>query len=121
MWGEVMKKKIIISLILFIILISIGCVNATEIDLEKYKDVGEIVDDELFENMGGQTLWIVQAIGYAVSIISLTIIGIKYMLASADEKADLKKRLAPFIFGALLLFASSFIMTIIVQFTQEAI
>ena len=116
-----MKKKFSIILIILIILSSLSITYATDIDTEAYKDVGKTIDDELFDNLGGQILWVVQAIGYVVSVISLVIIGIKYMLSSVDEKADLKKRLVPFVFGALLLFGCSFIMTLIARFTQAAI
>ena len=47
----------------------------------------------------------------AVGIIF--VIGIKYMMGSAEEKADYKKSMIPYIVGAVLLFSASAIVGVI--------
>lgn len=62
-------------------------------------------------------LWgIVQAIGYATSIIMLVIIGIKYIWTSPDGKADVKKQLFPYVIGCALLFGATFFVGVIGNF-----
>ena len=49
----------------------------------------------------------VQAIGSIISVLVLVILGIKYMMGSAEEKAEYKKTMIPYLIGAILVFAAS--------------
>ena len=49
---------------------------------------------------------LIQVAGTGISVVSITILGIKYMLATASERADLKKQAVPIIIGCVILFAS---------------
>ena len=44
-----------------------------------------------------------QWFGYAIAIGMLVFIGIKYVMASANEKADLKQSLIKYVIGAVLI------------------
>ena len=44
-----------------------------------------------------------QWIGYAIAIGMLVFVGIKYVMASANEKADLKNSLIKYVIGAVLI------------------
>lgn len=59
---------------------------------------------------------VTRTIGAAVAIIILMIIGSKYMLASAGDRADIKKYAINYIIGAVILFAAAGILTIIRDF-----
>ena len=61
---------------------------------------------------------IVSTIGSSVSVIVLVVLGIKYMMGSAEEKAEYKRTLLPYVIGAGLVFAASAIAGIIFGFTQ---
>ena len=61
----------------------------------------------------------VQAIGSIVSVLVLVILGIKYMMGSAEEKAEYKKTLVPYIIGAGLVFAASTIAGAIYGFMNS--
>lgn len=54
-----------------------------------------------------------QAVGSIISIASLVLIGIKYMLGSAEEKADYKTSMLPYLVGAILVFCASNIIAAI--------
>ena len=54
-----------------------------------------------------------------MSVIMVTILGIKYMLASPGEKADVKKQIAPLLIGAVLLFSAVNIIQIIAKFADS--
>ncbi len=63
--------------------------------------------------MQGNVLGLVQWFGYAIAVGMLMYIGIKYMMASANEKADLKKGAISYVIGAILLVAASSVFGII--------
>ena len=71
------------------------------------------------QNIGNQIITIVSTVGSIASVIVLVILGIKYMMGSAEEKAEYKKTLLPYIIGAGLVFAASAIAGIIMGFTQN--
>lgn len=48
-------------------------------------------------------LGFVQWVGYAIAIGMLIYVGIKYVMASANEKADLKNSLIKYVIGAVLI------------------
>ena len=70
------------------------------------------------QNIGNQIVTIISTIGSVVSVIVLVVLGIKYMMGSAEEKAEYKKTLMPYVIGAALVFAASAIAGIIFGFTQ---
>lgn len=59
------------------------------------------------KDLGQQILGIVQTVGSIAAVIILVVLGIKYMMGSAEEKAEYKKTLIPYIVGAVLIFAAS--------------
>ncbi len=70
-------------------------------------------NSEKINSKVGPILGIIQNVGMIVSVISLMIIGVKYMLGSVEERADYKKTLLPYIVGAIILFVGSTIPNII--------
>ena len=61
---------------------------------------------------------ILLTIGIAVAVISGIIIGIKYMLGSVEEKADIKGLLIPYIAGCVIVFGSFAIWKLVVTILQ---
>ena len=59
---------------------------------------------EDIQNLGGKILGILQTVGIVLSVIVLVILGIKYMMGSAEEKAEYKKTMIPYLVGAVLVF-----------------
>lgn len=54
-----------------------------------------------------------------LAIAAIVIAGIRYMFASADQKADIKKSLVILVLGAVLVFAASTIAQVIVNATSD--
>ena len=59
---------------------------------------------------------IVQMVAFGAVIFA----GVRYMLASADQKADIKKGLAILVIGAILVFAASTVVKFVVNAGQTA-
>ena len=70
------------------------------------------------ENLGNRIVGILQVVGIFVSIGAIIAIGIKYMMGSAEEKAEYKKVLIPYLIGAVLVFAASIFANKIYQVAQ---
>lgn len=71
-------------------------------------------------NFGGKILSAITTTGIVLSVIVLAVIGIKYMLGSAEEKAEYKKTLMPYLVGAGLIFGASTIAQIVYNFMKNA-
>ena len=56
---------------------------------------------------------------FVIAVIVLLILGIKYMIGSASEKAEYKKTMIPYLVGAVLVFGAGAIAQVIVQITTN--
>lgn len=61
---------------------------------------------------------VISIVGSAAAIVTLIILGIKYMMGSAEEKAEYKKTLLPYIIGAAMVFGASVLTGVIYNFMQ---
>lgn len=68
--------------------------------------------DGAVSNVWGSITTIVQVLAFTAIIFA----GLRYMFASADTRADIKKQMAILMIGAILVFATS----TVVQFVQKA-
>ena len=64
---------------------------------------------------------IVQIVAMTVAIIMLIIIGIKYVSAAPEGKAELKKKAIIYIVGAMLLFGATAIVELLKNISQETL
>ena len=74
---------------------------------------GDIQDS--VKGIGGSILGVLQVVGIVLSVIILVVIGIKYMMGSAEEKAEYKKTMIPYLVGAVLIFAGTTIVNVVYQ------
>ena len=70
-------------------------------------------------NLGNQIITILTIIGTVASVIVLIVLGLKYMMGSAEEKAEYKKTMLPYVIGAALVFAASAIAGILYNFLSN--
>lgn len=109
------KTKIIFLIILFIFLITFMQVSYADSfglgDLEQYR--GTAKPSESFNQKMNRVFFVIRLIGTVLSVIILTVIGIKYLLGSVEEKAEYKKTLMPYIYGAFFLFTGTLIPQLI--------
>ena len=111
-----MKKNIVIVLILTMILLVIFplTINAAQINPDDYETSGPSASDvKGMYKFGGSVAGVIQIVGTIVSVGVMMILGIRYMVASADEKAEYRERMLPYFIGAVLLFGASNIVKVI--------
>lgn len=117
-----MKKYIIVSIaILLISIILSGAlfqVQAVGLDtvtsnpsqfITQYQEG----DTTKVQSIANIIVGIIQAVGTAISILMLSIIGIKYIMGSVEDKAQYKQTMWTYIIGALLIFGGSSVVSII--------
>lgn len=126
-----MKKQvkiISIALVIMMALLSISNVvlatGTTGTTSTSGSDIGQIIDDigkgnntdtTKVSNFGKTLVTILQTAGIVVAIVVLLVIGIKYMMGSAEEKAEYKKVMIPYLIGAALIFGGSAIVGIVYE------
>lgn len=124
-----MKKKSILKVILITLMIVLflgisQVCNADTggddpFDITKFEN-GDVPDTvtNLTNNTLGTAIGIAQIAGVGIAITILTVIAIKYMLASPGDRADIKKNAVPFVIGAVVLFGASGILGILADFAS---
>lgn len=127
-----MKKKIVLIIILFLL---ISMIINTYIYVYASTSVTDI--DGVIESMSGAKeaatgsgsnipkiintiIGLLQVAGTGISIIVVTILGIKYLMASPSEKADTKKSIFPIIIGCVLLFGAVNLMSALYDFATNS-
>ena len=62
---------------------------------------------------------VITTIGIIASVITLIILGIKYMVGSIEEKAEYKKSMVPYLIGAFFVFSVSTVVTFIMNMSNN--
>ena len=92
-----MKKVMSVLMAVSMLFMMYGSVFAYSIDAPKVQAPGDA------SNIAGTIIGFIQWFGYAIAVGMLVYIGIKYIMASANEKADLKQALIKYVVGAILI------------------
>lgn len=120
------NKKILFILMIFIYIISISkIVFGGEFDPEaiianRQYGGGEAGVDSLYA-IGNAILGILQYVGAGVAVIATLILAMKYMYTSPDEKAEVKKKLIPYVIGGVMIFGATSLVRIVSIFVTEII
>lgn len=116
---KIVKNIIIVGIIFLVIVVTpiknyaAGSILDNLNDLDKYGQLqGPDTHDE-FDKRANQYIYIIQVVASFVSVICMIVLGIKYLTASIEQKAQYKKTLLPYIIGAAIVFASTNILAII--------
>lgn len=75
---------------------------------------------EKISTLGGNIVNILQVVGIIIAVVVILVIGIKYLIGSAEEKAKYKETMIPYVVGALLVFAGTSIVKVVYQLTTAA-
>lgn len=107
--GKIVFSIALIILTLIILTNSVFAFNPDMYDPSK----GTKQNNTKFFERTGPILGAIQYIGIGIAILTLTVIGIKYLLSSVEGKAEYKKTMLPYIIGCFLLIGASFVVKII--------
>lgn len=109
------KTKFIVSIFIIILMVIFPLtINASQINPDIYDSGGPSADDlKDMYTFGGAVAGVIQVVGTIVSVGTMIILGIRYVVSSAEEKAEYKERMLPYFIGAVLLFGASNVVNII--------
>ena len=113
---KVMSVLVIIAMLLFALSTVVSASGAAGL-IDKmnpdYSQGGDVA------NFGQKLTSIISTIAIVIAVIVLLILGIKYMIGSASEKAEYKKTMIPYLVGALLVFGASAIAQVVVKMASN--
>ena len=96
--------------------------SGININLDKFdnsKDESEATNH--VSNIISATINFTQIIGAGIAIMMIVVFGIKYVGASPDGKAELRKDATIYIIGAILIFAAVSLLQIVKNFAEKDI
>ncbi len=114
-----MNKKMLKIVNICLIAIFVITIVSTSVFAIEPKDVvsnGTVQGATEIGSVGNSIVGILQTVGIVLSVVVLIVLGIKYMMGSAEEKAEYKKTMMPYLVGAALIFAASALAQVVYQF-----
>lgn len=122
------NKKIFISIItLFLILaLSINIYAITLYDAKTQMENAYNIDSSQGESEGvmaviNDVIGLLQLAGTGISVVTITLLGAKYMLSSVEQKAEIKNRAMPVVIGCVILFGAVNLVAIVANFTNAVL
>lgn len=120
-----MKKIISILIITLIMSLFVGTVSIYAADeglegiitgMKNASTIGDSANTNITRTINN-VIGLIQLAGTGISVIVVTMLGIKYLLASPSEKADTKKMIMPILMGCILLFGAVNLVAVIADFS----
>ena len=78
-----------------------------------------IIDEEQLRTDASSIFKILTTIGITLSVIIGGILGIKFMMASAEDKAQIKEMLIPYVVGCVVIYGAVTIWMIVVKIMEQ--
>lgn len=118
-----MKKAYkILSILLIVAMISFTCSTVFADDIVGMmdgKDAGVNVSD--IGKIGNKVFTIITNVAMVLAIIILAILGVRYMMGSAEDKSEFKKSMIPYIVGAVCVFGAGAIGRMVINVTSNIV
>ena len=118
-------SKIVSSLLLIILIMTIAFSLRSNATYDKYNpyDFTSVEGSEKAQqatiDAAGAIIVIVRMATAVIAVVMLLIIAARYMISAPGERADIKKHAIPYVVGAVILFGTSGILTIIGKLADE--
>ena len=114
------KKTLKVISILTIIVCVIMAVSPVfaEIDPSKLEPSTNETAETAISDFAGKIMGLIRNIGIVAAVIILMVIGLKFLTGSAEEKAEYKKSLMPYVVGVVVLFGASAIAQFVISFAK---
>ena len=113
-------KVLSILLVFMTVVMTMSVSFATDISTSNINGQAD-VNTLGIQTVGNKVATILRNVGIVIAVIILMILGLKYMMGSAEEKAEYKKTMIPYVVGAGLLFGASAIAGVVVGMTSNIV
>lgn len=108
-----------ISMMIFIMLMVLVIPRytyATVVNPNDYEPNGlQATDVSKVKKTANPIIGAIKTAGIAMAVITLAILGIKYMAASVNERAEYKKTMIPYLIGATLVVAITQLLSVLIE------
>lgn len=121
------KIKILLILIVTVLMSAVPVLvysssTADAISAMESMNSSDVTDESgVFGPILNSVIGIIQVAGTGISMVMVTILGIRYIMASPSDKADVKKQIAPLVIGAIILFASVNLVALVADVANETL
>ena len=95
--------------------------KGTHLDRYKPDDLKNVKDGDKLAKIGNKIIGLLQLIGSSVSIVVMVLMGVKYILASAEMKAEYKKTMQPYCIGCIMVFGIVNILSLLIDIINSSI
>ena len=113
--------KIITALVMIAtIALAINMVFAADVPIPTIKSDAVSSTSGLSDTVGN-ILGVISYICYAAAVVMLLVLGVKYITASPEGKADIKKTAVQYVIGAVLVFAAATVLQIIKSLSTSTV
>ena len=113
--------KIVSIIIIFVLILSIFPINSFSGWADDAKtflskaDQTATVDENKLASASNEVYGMLSSVGMVASVIVGIILGIKYMMASVEEKANVKESLTPYFIGCIVGFGAFGIWKLVIN------
>ena len=120
--------KIILILLLSVFLVSIVANESFAVgSSDAITAMNNMANTDLKDDTGklgsiiNAVIGLIQVAGTGISMIMVTVLGIRYLMAAPNDKADVKKQITPLVIGAVILFAAVNLVDIIANMATDTL
>ena len=117
--AKILAILLLVITIIFSFTIISNAVTDSESIVTTITEGGSNTNTSGIQNVGANIVSIITTIGIIVAVVVLLILGIKYMMGSASEKAEYKKTMIPYLVGAVLIFGASAIAKAVIAMSES--
>ena len=111
------KSMKLISVVLTIVMVVMMLTTtAFATQPSDFANAGSDLTNGKIGSMGKDIVATIRTVAMIAAIIVLMVLGIKYMMGSAEEKASYKKTMIPYIVGAVLVFGAGAVADMVYNF-----
>lgn len=115
------KKTMKLISVLLVAIMCVFCISSicmAEVDPAQIDGKDTSIDTDKIQGIGNQIATVIRNVGIVAAVLIIMYLGVKYMLGSAEEKAEYKKVFMPYLIGAALLFGASAIAQAVISFSS---
>ena len=117
------KKTIKIVSIVLVALIVMLSISSSVFALNANQLTGDGANlgssETTVQNVANNIIGAMRLVGTAAAVIILMVLGFKYLMGSAEDKADYKKSMIPYIVGAVCIFLAPWIASAVLEMVQK--
>lgn len=123
-WGDnmnkTMKKILILIAIVLVFMFMTGMVYAGDINPDDFNPGNpSSIDVNEYIKIANPIIGTIKTVGIVIAVVTMTVLGIKYMTASIEEKATYKKTMIPYIVGVFLVVAITQFLGVLIEIISD--